>query len=145
MVVTAPLESPYRFKRDVFLQHLSDGYSASYSARAAGVCRQYVYHLRQVDPEFVKDWEDAIEQGGDWGEDKLRERIVKGDTIATIVHLKMHKRFVENPAVQIQTNVQVEAARSTDGALQAYSVEQIQALIDHMRDGAVKALPPGEA
>jgi len=140
-------EAHYRFKRQAFLDSLADGYSASYSARSAGVTRQYVYHLRSLDPQFAADWDDALEQGGDWGEDRLRDRIVKGDTIATIVHLKMRKRFIENPAIQIQTNVQVEAARSTDGALQAYSVEQIQALIDHMRDGPVevKALPPGEA
>lgn len=82
-------------EKTAFLAALRDGYSVTAAAAAAGVGRRTVYDWRDKSPDFANDWEDAWESGGDWVEDKLRERMEKGDTTAIIVGLKMRRRFID--------------------------------------------------
>ena len=71
------------------------GYSPGYAAERIGVGRTTLYDWRNTDPAFAQAWHDAYEHGSDWAEDKLHDQVDKGNTIATIVMLKIRRRFVE--------------------------------------------------
>lgn len=65
-------------KREEFLDYLRGGWSITASAGRIGVSRQAVYALRQSDPDFARQWEDAYESGTDIFEDEVKRRAVEG-------------------------------------------------------------------
>jgi hypothetical protein len=65
--------------RDVFLDALGNGLSATGAASAAGVGRRTVYDWRKADPEFAQAWNLAVESGTDLLEDVAWQRAVKGN------------------------------------------------------------------
>jgi len=65
--------------RVVFLEYISQCWSATHAARVAGVYRQRMYELRDQDEAFAAEWEDAYERGSDAIEDELHRRAVGYD------------------------------------------------------------------
>jgi hypothetical protein len=65
--------------RDVFLDALGNGLSATGAASAAGVGRRTVYDWRKADPEFAQAWDLAVESGTDLLEDVAWQRAVRGN------------------------------------------------------------------
>jgi hypothetical protein len=49
--------------RAKFLDALREGSTVTIAAKAAGFTRNAAYDWRKDDPEFLRDWEDAIEAG----------------------------------------------------------------------------------
>lgn len=65
-------------RRAAFLGELSRGCSVGRAAFVAGISYKHAYFLRNTDPEFAADWDDAVEQGTDAIEDEARRRAVEG-------------------------------------------------------------------
>lgn len=65
-------------KRSVFLATLRDTANVSAAARAAGLPRRSAYQLRDHDPAFREDWEQALEEALDDLEAELRRRAIEG-------------------------------------------------------------------
>jgi hypothetical protein len=65
-------------KRQVFLDHLAACCNVTRAAAAAGVGVSTVYDLRRRDPEFARQWEEAIEAGYATLEALLIERAALG-------------------------------------------------------------------
>ena len=82
-------------KKIKLLALLGEGYSVTYSAKEAGISVRTVYDWKAKDADFATALKAAYEEGGDWYEDKLSSQADDGNTTATIVGLKMHKRFIE--------------------------------------------------
>jgi hypothetical protein len=64
--------------REAFLAGLAGGMSVTGSCRRAGLPRSTVYDWRGADPEFARQWEEAIESGTDLMEDEAVRRAVYG-------------------------------------------------------------------
>ena len=78
----------------LLLMDLQEGYSLAHASRKAGVSRMTVWNWRQADPDFDELYRQARAGGADWYEDKLRGQANKGNTVAIIAGLKMHRRIV---------------------------------------------------
>lgn len=65
-------------KRTAFLGALANTGNVTRAAQAAGMERTYMYVLRREDPEFAKDWDDAIPIGAAALEDEAVRRASEG-------------------------------------------------------------------
>jgi hypothetical protein len=65
-------------KRRIFLDHLAACCNVTAAAGAAGVGVSTVYDARRRDPEFARQWDEAIEAGYATLEALLIERAAKG-------------------------------------------------------------------
>jgi hypothetical protein len=70
-------------KRKMFHDALSEGYPVTQAAAKAGYSRRYVYDIRDANPEFAADWDDAWEQGADRLRAEVLERALKGTKEST--------------------------------------------------------------
>lgn len=61
-----------------FLAALRTSLDVGKAAKAAHISRQNVYETRKDDPEFAKQWDDAINEALDKAEGELFRRAVKG-------------------------------------------------------------------
>ncbi len=83
-----------RTRRAAFLDALAQGHSPTVAARRARIAKTTLYRWRDRDPDFAKAWDLAIDQhGGDWYEDRLRDKAAQGDTRAIVVGLQMRGRY----------------------------------------------------
>jgi hypothetical protein len=64
--------------RKRFLDQVALTMNVTSSARAAGFSRRAAYEWRNDDPEFAKDWDDAIETAIDRAEAEAVRRAVEG-------------------------------------------------------------------
>lgn len=65
-------------KRQVFLATLRNTANVSAAAREAGLPRRSAYQLRDHDPAFREDWQQALEEALDDLEAELRRRAIEG-------------------------------------------------------------------
>jgi hypothetical protein len=70
--------TPKKDWRDVFITKLAEAPDVSGAAQAAGVDRRYVYRERDKNPEFLRRWDDALEQSLDRAEKEMYRRAVDG-------------------------------------------------------------------
>ncbi|HEY3987959.1 MAG TPA: hypothetical protein VGM02_01590 [Acidobacteriaceae bacterium] len=61
-------------KRQIFLDSLSEGMTVTAAAKMAGYHRRYMYSVRDENPEFAIEWDDAVQQGLDLLEEEVRRR-----------------------------------------------------------------------
>lgn len=73
-------------KKQDFLSALSKGLSVTDAASKVSMSRRGMYDARDVDLEFKKEWDSAIEEGTDLLEDEARRRAVEG-TDHPVIHL----------------------------------------------------------
>lgn len=66
-------------RRDIFIGHLAKGWTVSAAAEIAGLTRYQVYGLRNRDPLFAKDWDNALETGDEVLEQEAFRRAVEGN------------------------------------------------------------------
>jgi hypothetical protein len=91
----SPITDKERAKiKEVFLYHLSDGNSVTYSAKKAGVAPRTAYMWRGKDPEFAVAWDDALEQGTDGLEDVALKRAKDGSDPLLMFLLKSRRKEV---------------------------------------------------
>jgi hypothetical protein len=64
--------------KEKFLAHLRDTCNVSESARACGVSRRCAYDHKEADPDFSRDWDDAVEEAADKLEREAWRRAVEG-------------------------------------------------------------------
>lgn len=65
-------------KKRVFLEVLAQGKSVTMACEKARVARSAMFTWRSEDPQFKKEWEEAIERGDEYFEDEARRRAVEG-------------------------------------------------------------------
>ena len=101
-------------RRARFIHALCQGHTATWAARYGGNSREQYYAWKTEYPDFAAAWQNAVDgAGGDIWEDRLLA-ISQQDTqlnaagVATIVGLKMHKRFIENAPGGTGAPVQVQ-------------------------------------
>lgn len=97
------------------------------AAMEAGIHRDTAYFERSQDPEFAKEWEEALDRGVDMLEDVAMQRAFEGDTTMLIFLLK-HRRpeRYREVARSIQINV-------TPEQVEQMSNDELDALIDNLR------------
>lgn len=84
--MTRPLPSMRRRKtvskadRTAFLDRLGEGWTVTDAAKSTGHLRQRLYEIRADDPEFAKDWDDALEAGNEAIEGELLRYATEGWT-----------------------------------------------------------------
>lgn len=97
--------------RKKFLDRLEVGDSESAAARAAGGELRSFRKWRREDPDFDRDWEDAVEAGTDFIEDVATERaLLKSDPLM-IMMLKARRpdkydRHAGKASVEVNVNVE---------------------------------------
>lgn len=75
--------------KQVFFENLSKSPNVSRAAKAAGYTRQWLYQLREQDPEFAQAWDNALGSGLDAAEGELYRRAVRG-TIRKVYYQDKH-------------------------------------------------------
>lgn len=64
--------------RMVFLAHLRQTANVTEAAQMINMARRSLYDARERDPEFAKQWDDAVEEATDALEREARRRAVEG-------------------------------------------------------------------
>ena len=94
-------------RRARFLHALHWGHTVTWSARYAGISYMTVYDWKKQFGEFELAWQTIVDgPAGDIWEEQLLEHS-KHYPVATIVGLKMRKRFIENQVSGVPVQVQV--------------------------------------
>ena len=65
-------------RKRAFLHVLADTVNVARACRKAGIPRRTVYHWRDADPDFAREWDDALEDGIDLLEAELHRRAFEG-------------------------------------------------------------------
>lgn len=65
-------------RKELFLEYLREKPNITKAARWAGWTRQWVYVLRDEDPDFAKAWDEALEESVDLCEGELHRRAFDG-------------------------------------------------------------------
>src|SRR5690349_20966768 len=86
--VTSTTEKHWRLK---FLDGLRMHGMVTQAAIEAGIHRNTAYFERQRDPEFAKEWEEALDRGVDMLEDVAKKRAFEGSDVLLIFLLKAHR------------------------------------------------------
>lgn len=71
-------------KKKIFLDAMAEGHSVTHAATLCGYSRRYMYDIRDHNPGFAKEWDDAWEQGADVFREEVRERALKGTKEAIV-------------------------------------------------------------
>lgn len=72
--------TPKQRWKAIFLAALSASPNVTAAARQARKNRQYVYEVRDADPDFKRAWDDAIEQSMDMLDGEMYRRAFEGTT-----------------------------------------------------------------
>lgn len=76
----APRRAPApRVWRKTFLAELAATSNVAASARAAGISASHAYEMRRRDPEFYREWQEALCEGYDHLELNLLHRLREGE------------------------------------------------------------------
>lgn len=102
-------------KRRLFLDELAKGYSESKAATAAGETLRYFQRRADEDPNFKKDWDDAIKKGDDRLEDVATRRAIKGSDFLLQNQLKARKpeKYRERTAIEHSGSIDLSAERAS--------------------------------
>jgi len=138
--------------RKIFLAELAATSNVAASARAAGVHTSRAYDTRRDEPEFFREWQEALCEGYDHLEMNLLQRLREGE-IKPAAGAKRGTRVFDNAtALRLLAAHRETAARQraihenrNSGAI----IEAINAKIEKMRERhlsaeATAALPPPE-
>jgi hypothetical protein len=84
-------------RREVFLSMLAASRTVEEAARAVGVNRITAYNWRKRDPDFKREWEEAVDVSVDKVEAGLIRAAEDGDITASIFLLRNRKPETYNP------------------------------------------------
>ncbi|WP_067737937.1 hypothetical protein [Novosphingobium naphthalenivorans] len=139
----APARLSQRQWRKPFLAELAATSNVSAAARKAGTSTSTAYALRRADPEFYREWQEALCEGYDHLEMSLLQRLREGE-IKPAPGAKRGTRVFDNA-----TALRLLAAHRETAARQRAIYENrnseailaaIDAQIDKMRERSLKAL-----
>lgn len=101
-------------RRKIFLDLLAVGSSVSKAAAAADGTTTHFRRWREVDPEFAKDWDDAIDEGTDCLEDAAYDRAIKkSDTLAMfMLKARRPEKFDRGSKLEVSGNLNVEGSKA---------------------------------
>jgi hypothetical protein len=101
-------------RRKAFLDQLAVGSSVSFAAHAAGGSTSNFKRWRESDPEFAKDWDDAIEEGTDFIEDAATDRALKKSDalMAMILKARRPDKYDRASGKSVEVNINVEGAKA---------------------------------
>lgn len=99
--------------RKIFLDRLSVGDSISAAARAAGAEPSNFKAWRRSDPDFLQDWDDAIEEGTDFIEDVATERALTKSDPLMIMMLKARRpdKYDRGSKLELSGGISVEGSK----------------------------------
>ena len=105
------------FWKPKFIEALRDTASVYHSCKAAGIERSTAYRARDVDEQFRKAWNDALEDAGDQVEYALRKRACDKSDLASIFWLKNNReKYREHTRLELTGPqggpIQIEQAAS---------------------------------
>lgn len=118
-----PKKSRSSFWKPKFLEALRDTASIWHSCKFAGIERSTAYRARDVDEQFRKDWNDALEDAGDQVEYALRKRAIDKDTLAGIFWLKNNRE-------KYREQSRLELSGPKGGPIQIAQIEQAASEFD---------------
>lgn len=100
-------------RRKLFLDQLAVGASVSFAAAAADGTSQNFRKWRDADPEFSKDWDDAIEEGTDFIEDAAVDRAIKKSDplMAMILKARRPEKYDRGSKLELSGGVTVEGSK----------------------------------
>lgn len=100
-------------RRKRFLDELEVGSSESAAARAAGGQLNQFKKWRKEDPDFSKDWDDAIDAGTDFIEDVATDRALKKSDalMAMLLKARRPEKFDRGSKLELSGQVNVEGSR----------------------------------
>lgn len=100
-------------RRKAFLDSLAVGNSVSRSAAAADGSVQNFRNWRNADPEFAKDWDEALEEGTDTLEDAAFERAVKKSDALAMFMLKARRpeKYDRASKLELSGGISVEGSK----------------------------------
>lgn len=139
--------APMRKWRKPFLAELAATSNVAASARKAGICTSSAYEARRADPEFYREWQEALCEGYDHLEMNLLQRLREGE-VKPAPGAKRGTRVFDNATAFRLLIAHRETAarqraiienRNSDAILDA-----INAKIEKMRERSTKALPAPE-
>jgi hypothetical protein len=103
-----------------FLTGLENTGSVTQASEAAKISRQTVYENKQNDPEFSRQWDEALEQSADALEEEARKRAFAGSDVLLIFMLKglRPQRWRESratiPPAELNKMIETELKRLAD-------------------------------
>lgn len=134
--------------RAAFLAHLAETSNVSASARAAKILPARAYEARRRDPQFYRDWQEALCEGYEHLEMALLQRLRDGE-IKPASGAKKGVRVFDNATALRLLVVHREAAsrqQAIRGNLDARAViAEINARILKLRPARTAALSPAES
>lgn len=100
-------------RRKAFLDELEQGSSESLAAAFADAPLRFFRKWRKEDPDFAKDWEDAIEAGTDLIEDAAVKRaLIKSDSLmAMILKARRPDKYDRGSKLELSGQVNVEGSK----------------------------------
>ena len=128
-------------RRKLFLDSLACGDSESRAASIAGGTVKNFKNWASSDPEFAKDWADAIEEGTDFLEDVATARAIKKSDalMAMMLRARRPDKFDRGSKLELSGSVSVEGAKSK--LLNRIARLQAQSVVQQGGPQEVEALP----
>lgn len=98
--LTTERKSPHQLWRKAFLKALAIEGVVTYACDQARVSKMQVYRVRNSDPEFAQQWNDAIDSAADTLESEVRRRAFAGsDLLLMFLMKKMRPEFREKVTI----------------------------------------------
>lgn len=119
-------------KKADFIVELTATYSVYHASKKAGIGRRTAYTWRKLDPEFARQWDEALEDSIDALEKSLYERALVKDTLAAIFLLKGAK------PEKYRERHEVNGGQLTDAQLESK-------LSEYLRKVGIAAFTRGES
>lgn len=101
-------------RRKTFLDVLAVGSSETQAANAAGGKLRNFRRWREDDPDFAKDWEEALDEGTDFIEDIATERAMKksDSLMAMILKARRPEKYDRGSKLELSGGISVEGSKT---------------------------------
>jgi hypothetical protein len=111
--------------RETFLQALGQCGNVTGSCEALSISRTQVYYWRNTDPEFARQWDEAVALGGEALEDECRRRAMAGSDALMVFMLRALKpeKYREKAAVDVTMRTAVDVRNMTADEIRARLAE----------------------
>lgn len=136
--------TPQRKWRKIFLAELAATSNVTASARKAEISPSRAYEVRRQDPEFYREWQEALCEGYDHLEMNLLHRLREGEVKPASGAKRGTRVFDNATALRLLTLHRESVSRQrairesrNSGAI----LDAIDAKLDKMRERSLKALP----
>lgn len=127
-------------RQERFLDALRDGYSVTASAKRAGVGVRTCYNHKEIDPDFAREWDDALDEGTDLYEDRMRELAFdKNGFLPTMATLKARR-----PDKWADKQVGISRSPGINITINVPPTEQLPQELRRIVEGEIQIIEEGE-